>query len=241
MVMVYVPAGEFLMGRPDSDTEADSNEKPEHTVYLAAFWIDRTEVTNAQYRQCVQAGACQPPSSNASYSRDSYYDNSSFDNHPVIYVDWSQANAYCRWAGARLPSEAEWEKAARGTGDWRKYPWGGESPSCSLTNYCPTSHLPCCVGDTTKVGRYPTDASPYGALDMGGNLDEWVADWYDRGYYAYSPADNPKGPDSGEARVARGGTWACDWFCARTTSRWARPPTKSHYATGFRCASSPEG
>ncbi|HRQ25217.1 MAG TPA: SUMF1/EgtB/PvdO family nonheme iron enzyme, partial [Anaerolineales bacterium] len=189
MVMVFVPAGEFTMG---SDA-GDDDEKPVHQVYLDAFWMDQTEVTNAMYAKCVADDGCAPPSSSKSYTRDSYYDNSEFDDYPVIYVNWNQANAYCTWAGRSLPTEAQWEKAARGT-DARAYPWGNTTPNSALLNYNAN------IGDTSKVRSYESGASPYGAYDMAGNVWEWVADWYDENYYAYSPNRNPQGPSSGEYR-----------------------------------------
>ena len=191
--MVYVPAGEFLMGSEDED--ADSDEDPEHTVYLDAYWIYKHEVTNAQYRQCVDEGECDVP------SNVNQFNNPDFDDHPVVFVSWYDADAYCQWAGGRLPTEAEWEKAARGT-DGRKFPWGEESPTCSLAQFRD------CSGETKPVGSFPAGASPYGALDMAGNVWEWVGDWYDGGYYSQSPSENPQGPDSGEYRVIRGGSWA---------------------------------
>jgi len=161
MVQVYVPAGSFQMG---SDT-GDSDEKPVHTVTLDAFWIDRTEVTNAMYALCVEAGKCSPPSSSKSYTRDNYYGDAQYNNYPVIYVTWDNANAYCEWAGRRLPTEAEWEKAARGT-DGRTYPWGDAAPDSTRLNYNSN------VGDTTEAGKYPSGASPYGVWDMAGNVWE---------------------------------------------------------------------
>jgi eukaryotic-like serine/threonine-protein kinase len=158
MTLVYVPAGGFLMGASDSDTQASSDEKPHHNVYLDAFWIDQTDVTNSLYSKSVSAGCCLPPQLTKSYIRSNYYGNSQYADYPVIYVDWEQASSYCSWAGRRLPSEAEWEKAARGT-DGRTYPWG-EGIDKSKTNYAST------IDDTTRVGIYPVGASPYGALDM---------------------------------------------------------------------------
>jgi formylglycine-generating enzyme required for sulfatase activity len=237
MVMVYVPAGSFKMGSANSDGEAYGDEKPQHTVTLNAFWIDRTEVTNAQYRQCVQAGACAAPSKSSSRTRNSYYGNSSFDNYPVVYVNWSQANAYCRWAGGRLPTEAEWEKAARGA-DGRKYPWGNGAPDCTKANYDGKSGSGYCVGDTTRVGSYPAGASPYGALDMAGNVQEWLNDWYGQYYYSRSPAANPLGPDSGSMRVLRGGSWLVWERFVRAAGRDVYVPSYAGDLVGFRCARS---
>jgi serine/threonine protein kinase len=224
MVMVYVPAGEFLMG---SENGA-SDEKPQHRVNLDAYWIDQTEVTNAMYAQCESAGACKPPHSTKSYTRSSYYGDNQYGDYPVIYVDWNQANAYCKWAGGRLPSEAEWEKAARGT-DGRTYPWGEQTPACSLANYSG------CEGDTTVVGSYPAGASVYGAIDMAGNVWEWVQDWYNGTYYNSSPSENPQGPASEQYRVQRGGSWFnISWFLRSSGRGWYRPD--NWYNLGFRCA-----
>ena len=229
MVLVYVPAGDFLMGSTDSDPQAQSDEKPQHRVSLDAYWIDRTEVTNAMYALCVSAGACQPPGNTSSYTRINYYGNSQYADYPVIYVDWKNAQAYCGWVGRRLPTEAEWEKAARGT-DGRIYPWGNGSPSSSLLNYNFD------FGNTTVVGNYPSGASPYGALDMAGNVWEWVADWYDSSYYANSPSSNPTGPALGQYRVLRGGSWNYEKEYVRSAGRNWDGPAVSGGFIGFRCA-----
>ncbi|MBI3165822.1 MAG: formylglycine-generating enzyme family protein, partial [Chloroflexi bacterium] len=155
MVLVYVPEGEFTMGSNDSP-----DEQPVHQVDLVAFWMDQTEVTNAMYAKCAADGACEPPLSTRSYTRENYYGNSDFSDYPVLHVDWNMAKAYCSWAGRRLPTEAEWEKAARGT-DGRTYPWG-EAISCDKANYYDGSKY--CIGDTTQAGSYPDGASIYGAL-----------------------------------------------------------------------------
>jgi serine/threonine-protein kinase len=235
-VLVFVPAGEFEMGSEDGE----DHESPIHPVYLDAFWIDQTEVTNRQYAMCVAAGACKAPYGSTSFDRPSYYGNSQFDDYPVIRVDWYRAAAYCAWAGRRLPTEAEWEKAARGTevgplGYGRMYPWG-EGIDCSLANYWGKDGG--CVGDTTPVGSYPDGASPYGALDMTGNVWEWVADLYDNNYYSVSPYDNPPGPSSGDFHVMRGGSFILNWSLVRATSRFAEGPSRSEYDAeyGFRCA-----
>ena len=167
MEMVYIPEGEFLMGSRDSDKDANSNEKPQHKVYLDGYWMDKTEVTNGQYSKCVADGACTQQESKASSTRSNYYGNIVFTNYPVIYVDWSQAQAYCHLGGGNLPSEAQWEKAARGT-DGRIYPWGNRPPSCEFANFSD------CGEDTKAVGSTPAGVSPYGLMDMAGNVWEWV-------------------------------------------------------------------
>ncbi len=226
MTLVYVPEGEFEMGSEDGE----SNESPAHTVYLDAFWIDQTEVTNAQYGACVQSGSCGQPA----YT--SHFDNSNYDDHPVVYMNWGDAQDYCEWAGRRLPTEAEWEKAARGD-DGRTYPWG-ENIFCSQANY-----WDCGYGEfspTSPVGFYGTaGASPYGAYDMAGNAWEWVADWYSDDYYQGSPSNNPTGPENGSYRVLRGGSWDNNEWYARSAYRYDGLPDFTYYSLGFRCARSP--
>lgn len=242
--MALVPAGEFIMGSDDGKDD----EKPAHTVYLDAYYIDKYEVTNAAYKVCVDAGVCQPPKltihSGAS-DNSVYYGNSKFDNYPVIFMDWFSANAYCEWREASLPTEAQWEKAARGT-DERLYPWGDEI-SCDKANYSVTYRYGC-SRDTSEVGSYPRGVSPYGVYDLVGNVSEWVADWYSATYYQISPQSNPQGPDSGQYRVLRGGWWF-DYYHEHfiSTSRNKAEPNYSgeyfsrivgsgYEAIGFRCA-----
>ena len=228
MTQVYVPAGEFQMG----SNNGQNDEKPVHMVYLDAFWIDQTEVTNGLYAKCVNAGGCQIPHESKSNTRDKYSGDSQYADYPMIYVDWNQADAYCKWAGRRLPSEAQWEKAARGT-DGRTYPWG-EGIDQQKANYNEN------IKDTTKVGSYPAGASPYGALDMAGNVHEWVADVYTSGFYNYSPERNPTGPFSfaSKYRVIRGGAFLGNEFAVRTSFRYAYYPYLSYNDLGFRCSSS---
>ena len=224
MVSVFVPSGEFEMGTEDGW----ESERPVHTVYLEDFWIDQTEVTNQQYLHCVQDGVCEIPGSMDSFTRQDYFNHEAFANFPVIHVSWYDAITYCEWAGRRLPTEAEWEKAARDVVS-NTYPWG-DNISCYLANYIG------CVGDTAPTGSYPEGASPYGAFDMAGNVWEWVADWYYIGYYDESPLDYPTGPESGAYRVVRGGSWNdYEWYL-RTTTRYSYFPDNKRMSIGFRCA-----
>jgi eukaryotic-like serine/threonine-protein kinase len=223
VTMRLVPAGAFFMG---SDS-GDSDEQPVHTVTLDDYYMDVYEVTNAKYAACMNAGKCSPPKKAESSTRSSYYGNSQYDTFPVILVDWNRAKTYCEWRGARLPTEAEWEKAARGT-DGRTYPWGYTAPSYSLAKFNSK--------DTTAVGSYESGKSPYGMYDMAGNVWEWVADWYGSKYYQTSPAENPQGPTSGETRVMRGGPWGSDAGGIRSADRSELVPTDRYSHIGFRCA-----
>jgi formylglycine-generating enzyme required for sulfatase activity len=223
MVQVLVPAGEFLMGSADSDKNAESDEKPQHKVTLDAYWIDRTEVTRGQYDRCVAAGKCAAPETGDAGNK----------NHPVVGVTWDNAAAYCAWAGRRLPTEAEWEKAARGT-DGRMYPWGNAAPDCGRANYAGKSGT--CAGGTTMMESYPAGASPYGVLDMAGNVWEWVSDWYGSTYYSSSPVNNPTGPQNGQARVLRGGGWSSTDRSIQAMRRNSHLPMNQSNTIGFRCA-----
>jgi formylglycine-generating enzyme required for sulfatase activity len=256
-VMVYVPAGTFWMGSTSAEIEdavaacvagggseipcrrSCGAEGPRHEIYLDAFWIDRTEVTNAQYHKCVEAGVCEKPTT-CNWGAPTYNDDSKAD-HPVVCVDWNDARTYCQWAGKRLPTEAEWEKAARGTGGL-SYPWG-DTFDGRLVNFCDIN----CefehknedwddgYADTAPVGSYADGESPYGAWDMAGNVWEWVSDWYDGNYYDVSPDSNPLGPDTGMYRVLRGGAWNRDWDRTRAAQRRDHDPSDRASIFGFRC------
>ncbi len=239
MPEVYVPAGEFLMGNAGGDEE----EQPPHVVYLDEFWIDQTEVTNMMYRICVEAGLCNEPTMPSFHP--AYTDPSTL-NHPVIHVSWDDAKTYCEWAERRLPTEAEWEKAARGF-DERLYPWGNSEPTSDKLNLCDqncsnewkVSWLDDGYAHSAPVGSYPAGASPYGTLDMAGNVLEWVADWYDEAYYTNTQMENPTGAMEGERRVTRGGAWSDGAYNSRVTHRESQPPNERNDVIGFRCARTP--
>jgi len=245
MTLLYVPAGDFAMG---SDKLLD--ERPVHTVKLAAFWIDQTEVTNAMYSQCVQAGECDEPTGN------SYYADPDFAEHPIVFVSWNDAADYCSYAGRRLPTEAEWEKAA----SWdptpaaqRVYPWGNDF-DCSKGNFDDETTLDSFVveggascdgyGLSAPVGSFPAGASAYGALDMAGNVWEWVLDGFVEqdpfsdfpNYYEISPRSNPTGPEESAYRVMRGSSWNLNFGLGRAAYRLWFGPDDAYDGIGFRCA-----
>jgi len=201
-VYVYVPEGEFTMGSGDGG----ANEQPVHKIFLDAFWIMRTEVTNSQYARCVRAGVCTAPDN-------AVWKDVRYAEHPVVNVDWNQSVTYTEWVGGSLPTEAQWEKACRGD-DLRTYPRGDGEPGAALLNFDGSG-----VGETKAVGSYPTGASPYGTLDMAGNVWEWMADWYGESYYSQSPERNPTGPDGGQWRVWRGGSYVSSSTYARCAYR----------------------
>ena len=235
MVMRFVPGGSFLMGAVADDSDASGDEKPQHEVILSPFWIDRTEVTNAQYKLCVDAEACEPP------VRRKDFDTPERTNYPVVYVKWENADSYCKWLGTktgwnvRLPTEAQWEKAASwdpATNTKRLYPWGSDKPDKNWLNYQGGG-----IGDAAPVGSYPTGTSAYGALDMAGNVWEWVADWYDSDWYRLPgvPRD-PPGPTFGRLRVMRGGSFGFGSTDARATNREGGEADKANGdGLGFRC------
>ena len=234
-VYVYVPAGEFVMGAGAEDdriaSEAggdNADEHLQHPVTLDGYWIQRTEVTNAQYRRCVEAGGCKPLNN----GNVRYWDPQ-FAKQPVTGITWNQARDYAAWAGGRLPTEAEWEKACRGT-NGRTYPWGNQKPTGDLLNFSETG-----LDTWSAVGSYPDGASPYGTLDMAGNVWEWTVDRYDDKYYSDSPKENPTGPASGNERVVRGGSFDNLAYGVRCADRHNFNPGDGYDDIGFRVVVSP--
>ena len=229
MTLMYVTEGEFTMGSNTTFNDSGFSDDVAHIVYLDAYWMDQTEVTNEMYAKCVGAGECSAPSDTSSFS------NLSYAKHPVVYVDWNQANAYCSWAERRLPTEAEWEKAARGT-DERTYPWG-EGIDCTFANYFGKDNGNSdCVGGTTPVGSYEKGKSPYGVYDMAGNAWEWVSSLW--GPYPYNANDGRENLSTFGSRVLRGGGWIHHNSGVRSAGRGGGSPTNSSSHTGFRCARS---
>ena len=222
--MILIPAGEFIMGSPEGEG-SDDDEHPQHTVFLDAFYIDKREVTNAQYKQFMRATGHKAPS----YWNDEKYNQ---PNQPVVGVTWHDAVAYAKWAEKRLPTEAEWEKAARGGLVGKKYPWG-DSISHDDANYSDTGGRDQ-WSKTSPVGSFPPNG--YGLYDMAGNVWEWCADWYDSNYYSISPSENPAGPSSGSYRVLRGGSWYGAQLSIRCAHRGRRGARGMHGSLGFRCA-----
>lgn len=227
-----VPSGEFLMGSPNG--EGADDEQPRHRVWLSSFEIDRFEVTNRRFLACVKAGQCEAPQLRSSHLRSNYFNDERFLDYPVIFVSKPQAMAFCRFDGGRLPTEAEWEKAARGGApSLRRFPWGDSVPDCRFANMGGTET---CMGDTDRVGRRSLGQSPYGVMDMAGNVWEWVADWYDPEYYRVSPAKDPKGPQSGSLGILRGGCWESGTDSLRVSCRKPTMGSTWAYNVGFRCA-----
>lgn len=272
MSLVYVPEGEFLMGSVEG--EGEEGEYPQQTIYLDAYWIDQTEVTNAMFAEFIDKTKYKTTAEKLGFSYCDFEDGTSLPvpganwyypwgpgstaiilyelpssistimNYPVVNVSWSDAKAYCEWAGRRLPTEAEWEKAARGT-NGQIFPWGNEQPAGNLLNTSDISFNVDYDSDKTindgykysaPVGSYPNGISPYGAFDMAGNVAEWVADWFEISYYSQNVNINPQGPISGSSRGVRGGSWTNFYQSNRAASRYGIIPTYPFNYLGFRCA-----
>ncbi len=226
--MVLVPAGEFWMGL--SEGEGLDDEQPRHKVYLDAYYLDKYEVTTERYAKFLEFAGWQKP---LNWSMVKFPEHAT---RPVIGVSWADADAYCRISGRRLPTEAEWEKAARGTAE-RRFPWGDKRPQPAIALF----------GQMTKfsydilkpVGSYPEGVGPYGAFDLGGNVAEWVQDWYDGEYYRESPEKNPQGPRNGQYKMVRGGSWSDMPVYLMAAGRTSKlPPDTRNAFIGFRCAQS---
>jgi formylglycine-generating enzyme required for sulfatase activity len=238
--MRYVACGAVLLGSDPGEGAAD--EEPEHAAMISAYCIDAVEATTGAYLECVRDGSCSPPHSPSSATRTLYFGAAEYSGHPVVHVEWSQAQRYCRWAGKRLPTEAEWEKAARGgcsrvtgacvDGDDATWPWGEAPPECAV------SHLDGCGDDTVAGGSLAGDVASTGVMDLGGNVREWVSDWYAGDAYGRAGAagSDPAGPADGTLRVLRGGGWRSDADAARAAHRDALPPVFAGDDVGFRCA-----
>jgi formylglycine-generating enzyme required for sulfatase activity len=227
MSLVYIPASDFLMGSSSYDGDHYENEEPLHSVYLDSYWITKTEITNAQFSKCVQEGTC---TYSVSMKRNPRFLDSDYTDHPVVYINWYMAQTFCQWSGGRLPTEAEWEKAARGPSG-AKYPWGSENPSEDI--FLTNAHN--IITDTTPVGLFIKGASYYGVMDMGGNVREWVSDWYDPFYFSYSPYENPQGPEDGDKKVLKGASYLDPYEYSRAASRLAHEPSSSGAVRSFRC------
>lgn len=222
---ITIPAGEFLRGSDRRiDPDARDNETPQRRIYLPAYEITRVPVTNAQYKVFVEATGHNAPKH---WVKGQIPQGTM--NHPVVCVTWHDAVTFCRSVIAHLPTEAEWEKAARGT-DGRIYPWGNNGPDKTLTVYYDEA-----IPAETPVGSYPAGASPYGVRDMGGLVWEWINDWYQSDYYAVSPSNDPRGPAKGTTRVLRGGSMLT-WDSLRSAYRHHYDPDSWSHNGGFRCA-----
>jgi formylglycine-generating enzyme required for sulfatase activity len=263
MALVHVPAGSFAMG-----SDVWDEELPVHNVYLNGYWIDQTEVTNAMFAKFIEATLYQTDAekigsgwdwnvnegvwrkvegANWRQPRGAGSDITGLENHPVVQVSWNDAQAYCEWAGRRLPTEAEWEKAARGSKDNRSYPWGDDVAEAGKRLNFADRNLPVNWANlqaddgfeyTAPVGSYSLGVSPYGVLDMSGNVWEWTADRYSIDYYSRSEPQNPTGPANGKRHVLRGGSWFNDLRDMRSAYRAADLPDASYTDLGFRCSQS---
>jgi formylglycine-generating enzyme len=233
--MVEIPSGSFPMGVPPGDRDGGRDEYPRHEILLDTFWIDQFEVTNGRYIEFVKSAGHRVPRNPTNPTRNLWQGDTiteSLAERPVINVDWFDADAYCKWAGKRLPTEAEWEKAAKGTSD-RRFPWGNVEPTGKHLNYNQRW-----IGEKTlmPVGSYEAGKSPYGVYDVVGNVWEWVNDWYDARYYEKSPSKNPTGPQEGTKKVIRGAGWQNETPTVRIFTRVDSDPSMRNESTGFRCA-----
>lgn len=245
---VEIPAGPFWMGCSPLDTGCagpGSPERPQHEVMLSKYAIDLFETTVAEYTSCVTSGACTAPADSSHPTEPFNYGAAGREQHPINGVTWDQALAYCQWRGKRLPTEAEWEKAARGGCEFQSgdcaatalvYTWGNEQPDCLLANFAPDASLSCGDGKTVPVGSYPSGRSPYGLWDTAGNVWEWTSDRHDSKYYSVSPKEDPQGPPTGEVRSRRGGGYPNAAESMRVARRYGLSPDTVSPDNGIRCA-----
>lgn len=234
--MVVVPGGNFARGHATGSWK----EQPVRSVFVSEFKMDRYEVTVEDYEKCVEAGVCSVPGSSSQYCSASFeyarnWGKADRKRHPVNCVNWSAADKYCRWAGKRLPTEAEWEKAARGR-EGRIFAWGNDTPSCRKAVIRADGGPGCGSGHTAPVGSKPAGATPLGIMDMTGNVAEWVSDKYSERYYARGPVDNPKGAAGSSKNSVRGGSYYNPMSFQKAFSRDARAPSNTYAFIGFRCA-----
>lgn len=235
---VLIPGGTFMFGcikDHNGGFDCPDDELPSRRINLDAYYIDKYEVSNRQYALCAAEGACPQPAYRYSASRESYYDNPEYEDYPAANVSWTEASAYCAWVGGRLPTEAEWEKAARGA-DMRAYPWGDSDPNCAKANAKDEVKGSNCVGDTLAVGSLPEGASPYGVMDMAGNVWEWVQDWYVLDADGLRISIDPFAPDLGFHKVVKGGSWDYAWSRLRIAYNSDHEPDAHKISFGFRCA-----
>jgi sulfatase modifying factor 1 len=233
--MVLISAGDFLMGTPVSQRDGGRDEYPQRTIFLDAFALDVYEVTNGRYLRFMTATGHRVPE-NPRDAKLTVWKGSTvpeaFKDHPVVNVDWHDASAYCAWAGKRFPTEAEWERAARGP-NGRRFPWGDTEPTRILANYLNQWRN---GAGLEPVGSHPQGASAEGVQDLEGNVWEWVADWYDPHYYEHGPTRNPQGPSEGTRRVIRGSGWESEAPLLRAAHRLSSDPKNRNHSLGFRCA-----
>jgi len=228
MVMLFVAGGSFMMGNDAYIQGLEVSTAPEHEVTLSSYMIDKYPITNLLYAKCVNAGVCAPPRVNGSWTREEYFTDPAFAHFPVININWYDAQTYCQWAGVKLPTEAQWEYAARGPKNWI-YPWGSSNPTRKNANW---SQL---VGDTTQVDKYPEGVSWVGVFDLAGNTWEWTSDWLGR--YPGTSVHNPTGPENGRKKVARGGSFINGGNSIRSINRNpVDPDFDTNPFFGFRCA-----
>lgn len=228
--MLLVDEGYYMMGAENGDLYAQDAAKPLHEIFTKPYYIDKFEVSNGDYAECVAAGACSAPQKTSSKTREQYYDSTAFSRFPVVNVTWQDAQNYCEYVDKRLPTEAEWEKAARGTEDSRRYSWGNGSPKIYYVNVTKSP------GDTEMPNSYPKGNSPYGLADVMANVSEWTSDWFaEDAYKTLTENENPGGPEDGTEKVVRGDSFETELSMLHLTNRSGMDPAAYSDTVGFRC------